>query len=86
VVRSQVARIGQFGDALLVQAQHDGGADRFVDKWDLSGGSILWQEDDLMLWAPPLGYGEHLLQVSMVADDAAAVSSCRVRTRVLERG
>ena len=86
VVRSQVARIGQFGDALLLQAQHDGGAERFIYRWDLSGGTILWQEDDLMLWAPPLGYGEHLLQVSMVADDAAAVSSCRVRTRVLERG
>ena len=83
-VRAQVTRIGQYGSALLVQAQHDGGADRFTYQWDISEGTILWQDKDLLLWEPPSSSGEHLLQVSLLAADAAAVASSRMRCYPLE--
>ncbi len=37
-IRAQVTRVGQYGSAVLVQAQHDGGANRFEYQWDVSGG------------------------------------------------
>lgn len=83
-VRAQVTRLGQYGSTLLLQAQHDGGANRFEYQWDVSAGKILWQKDDLVLWAPPVAAGEHLLQVSLLAFDAAVVASRRIRTSPLE--
>lgn len=84
-VVADVVRIGQYGSVLLLQAQHDGGANRFSYQWDISAGEVLWQDRDLMLWAPPATGGEHLIQVSLLASDAAAVVSTRVRCEALER-
>jgi hypothetical protein len=83
-VRTQVSRVGQYGSMLLLQAVHDGGANRFTYEWDVSSGKILWQEDDLILWAPPQSSGEHLVQVSLLSENAAAVASTRLRTFSME--
>lgn len=85
-VRAQVTRVGQYGDALLMQVRHNGGPDRFEYQWDVSAGEILWRDNDLMLWAPPNENAEHLVQVALLAEDAAAVSSYRMRSRVLVKG
>lgn len=84
-VQASVVRVGQYGSVLLLQAQHDGGANRFTYQRDTSAGEVLWQEKDLILWAPPAKGGEHLVQVSLCSGDAAAVVSTRVRCEPLER-
>jgi len=85
-VRAQLARMGQVGNLVLLQAQHDGGAERFSYEWEVSAGRILWRERDLVLWEPPPGASEELLQVALIAEDAAAVASCRLRTLPLGQG
>jgi hypothetical protein len=82
-VRPQVVQIGQYAGAILLQAQHDGGPDRFAYAWDVSGGQILWQDKDLLLWQPPALPAESHVQIALMAEDAAAVASCRLRTQPL---
>jgi hypothetical protein len=77
-VTLRVRPIGQVHGALVLLAEHNGGAGRFSYQWQASGGRLLWVDRDVALWMPPTrAVSPELVQVAAQSADAAAVASLR---------
>lgn len=77
-VRLGVRVIGQLHGALLLLAEHDGGAANFDYSWTASGGQLVWSDRDVALWVPPEStLKPELVQVALSSHRAAAVASLR---------
>jgi hypothetical protein len=72
VIRLRLVIVGKIGDSFVLWAEHDGGANLEYE-WVASAGEVMAIGPDLVLWTPPPG--DHVLQVAVMNDDAAAVAS-----------
>jgi hypothetical protein len=77
-VRLGLRVIGRLHGALVILAEHDGGASQFDYRWSATSGKLVWVDGDVALWVPPESTnGQELVQVAMSSQRVAAVASLR---------
>jgi hypothetical protein len=80
-VRIRLRVIGQLHGALLILAEHDGGAHEFDYQWSATAGRIVWVDRDVAIWVPPTAANQsELVQLAVSSERAAAVASLRWNT------
>ena len=73
-LRLRIVALARIGASVILFAENDGG-DGLAYTWHPSAGRIEQIANDIVLWTPPSDFGEHIVQVAVHEEEAAAVAT-----------